>query len=125
MRALAHAHASNHDARTHANTHIIEHARAHAPCTHTHARARAFQGGDARHAAPQGNLLGSLALVGLVVASVLQMTQDEVGMSPFPRATLCMGMLAYCAVDVFDVFEPAVVLAGAAAGVAAWGAGLA
>jgi chromate transporter len=39
------------------------------------------------------------AAVGLVVASVLQMTQDVVGTSPFPRATL--GMLAYCAVDVF------------------------
>jgi formate/nitrite transporter FocA (FNT family) len=55
-------------AHTQAHTPSNTHARTHA-CTHTHARARAFQGGDARHAAPQGNLLGSLALVGLVVAS--------------------------------------------------------
>jgi chromate transporter len=62
------------------------------------------------------------AAVGLVVASVFQMSLDVTGISPFPNAALCIGILAFTAVDTFKLFEPAVVLAGAVIGVIAWAA---
>jgi chromate transporter len=62
------------------------------------------------------------AAVGLVVASVFQMMLDVLRLSPFPNATLGIGIIAYTAVDVFKLFEPAVVVAGGVLGLLGWGA---
>lgn len=40
--------------------------------------------------------------------------------TPFPTTTLCLGIVAFTAVDQLKLFEPAVVVAGGALGVAAW-----
>lgn len=62
------------------------------------------------------------AAVGLVLASVFRMTIDVYSISPFPTASLCIGLLAFAAVDQLKLFEPGVVLAGGVLGIIAWAA---
>jgi hypothetical protein len=61
--------------------------------------------------------------VGLVVTSVFQMTFQVYRSSPFPSATVCIGIFAFGAVDILNLFEPAVVLGGGVLGIIAWAAG--
>jgi chromate transporter len=61
--------------------------------------------------------------VGLVVTSVFQMTFQVHAASPFPAASLCIGLLAFGAVDLLHCFEPGVVLGGGVLGLLAWAAG--
>jgi chromate transporter len=58
--------------------------------------------------------------VGLIIASVFSLALGAMNDSPFPLASVCIGVLAFTAVDQLALFEPAVVLAGAAVGVVAW-----
>ena len=60
------------------------------------------------------------ASVGLILASVFRMTLDVHGLSTFPAASLCIGLLAFVAVDGLSLFEPLVVVMGIAAGLGAW-----
>ncbi|PNH12359.1 hypothetical protein TSOC_000733 [Tetrabaena socialis] len=60
--------------------------------------------------------------VGLILASVFSMTVDVYRLSPFPKASLCIALFAFTAVDSLAIFEPFVVLGGAALGVLGWGA---
>ncbi|KAG2492746.1 hypothetical protein HYH03_008912 [Edaphochlamys debaryana] len=62
--------------------------------------------------------------VGLILASVFTMTLDVYKISPFPTASLCIGLFAFTAVDELKIFEPFVVLGGAVLGVIAWAADL-
>jgi chromate transporter len=64
------------------------------------------------------------ASVGLILASVFRMTFDVHGISTFPTASLCIGLLAFVAVDGLSIFEPFVVVAGIGAGIASWWAQL-
>lgn len=58
--------------------------------------------------------------VGLIITSVFTLTLGAMKESPFPMASLCLGVLAFTAVDQLKLFEPAVVVGGGALGVAAW-----
>jgi chromate transporter len=40
--------------------------------------------------------------------------------SPFPAASLCLGIVAFTAVDQLKLFEPAVVVAGGVLGIVGW-----
>ncbi|GIL47404.1 hypothetical protein Vafri_4228 [Volvox africanus] len=62
--------------------------------------------------------------VGLILASVFTMTLDVYRISPFPNASLCIALFAFCAVDELKIFEPIVVAMGAVLGVIAWKAKL-
>jgi chromate transporter len=69
-----------------------------------------------RRALPGFNAAG----VGLIITSVFSLTLGAMEVSPFPMTSLCLGILAFTAVDQLRLFEPAVVLVGAGLGVAAW-----
>lgn len=56
------------------------------------------------------------ASTGLILASVFRMGLDVYALSAFPKATLCIGLAAFVAVDAFLLFEGGVVVAGIAAG---------
>jgi len=73
-----------------------------------------------RRALPGLNAAG----VGLIVTSVFSLTVGALRDSPFPQTSLCLGILAFTAVDQLKVFEPAVVIVGGGLGVAAWAAGM-
>jgi chromate transporter len=73
-----------------------------------------------RRALPGLNAAG----VGLIVTSVFSLSVGALRDSPFPQTSLCLGILAFTAVDQLKVFEPAVVIVGGALGVAAWAAGM-
>ena len=60
------------------------------------------------------------ASVGLILASVFRMTLDVHGLSTFPTASLCIGLLAFVAVDGLSIFEPIVVGGGILAGLGAY-----
>ena len=64
------------------------------------------------------------ASVGLILASVFRMTLDVHSLSTFPSASLCIGLLAFVAVDGLSLFEPLVVIMGIFAGLGAWYLGL-
>jgi chromate transporter len=76
--------------------------------------------GPYRRALPGLNAAG----VGLIVASVFSLSVGALRDSPFPQTALCLGILAFTAVDQLKIFEPAVVIVGGALGVAAWAAGM-
>jgi chromate transporter len=78
------------------------------------------QWGPYRRALPGLNAAG----VGLIVTSVFSLSVGALRDSPFPQTSLCLGILAFTAVDSLKVFEPAVVIVGGALGVAAWAAGM-
>lgn len=69
-----------------------------------------------RRALPGLNAAG----VGLIITSVFTLTLGLMQSTPFPSTTLCLGIVAFTAVDQLKLFEPAVVVAGGALGVAAW-----
>jgi chromate transporter len=71
-----------------------------------------------RHALPGLNS----AAVGLIVASVFQLTFSALDVSPHPITSVCVGILAYGATDVLAVPAPIVVLGGGVIGVIAWAA---
>ncbi|KAG2490382.1 hypothetical protein HYH03_011183 [Edaphochlamys debaryana] len=62
--------------------------------------------------------------VGLILASVFSMTVDVYQISPFPTASLVIGLFAFTAVDELHIFEPFVVIGGALLGLLGWGAKL-
>lgn len=57
--------------------------------------------------------------VGLIITSVFSLTLGAMKVSPFPSTSLCLGILAFTAVDQLKLFEPAVVIAGGVLGIAA------
>ena len=57
--------------------------------------------------------------VGLIVSSVFQLTLTAYGDSPFPTASICIGILAFGATDILAVPAPAVVVGGGTLGVIA------
>ena len=59
------------------------------------------------------------AAVGLIVTSVFQLTLNAYTTSPFPHASICIGILGYAATDVLGVAAPFVVVGGGALGVIA------
>lgn len=62
--------------------------------------------------------------VGLILASVFKMVVDVYRISPFPTASLCIGLFAFTAVDSLKIFEPLVVVGGILLGLLGWGADL-
>jgi chromate transport protein ChrA len=58
--------------------------------------------------------------VGLIVASVFDLTFGALSVSDFEMTSLCIGILAFTAVDQLKWFEPAVVVAGGVMGIIAW-----
>jgi chromate transporter len=58
--------------------------------------------------------------VGLIVASVFSLTFGALSVSDFKMTSLCIGIIAFTAVDQLKWFEPAVVVAGGVMGVIAW-----
>lgn len=62
------------------------------------------------------------AAVGLIIASVFQLTLNAYSSSPFPKTSVCIGIIAFGATDVLGVPAPFVVLGGGALGVLGWGA---
>lgn len=71
-----------------------------------------------RRALPGLNAAG----VGLIVASVFTMGLNIYNISPFQTSSLCIGILAFGAVESLGIYEPIVVFAGGALGVIAWAA---
>ena len=57
--------------------------------------------------------------VGLIVASVFQLTLSAYATSPFPTASICIGILAFGATDVLAAPAPAVVVGGGVLGIIA------
>jgi chromate transporter len=70
-----------------------------------------------RYALPGLNSAG----VGLIITSVFSLTFGAIENSPFPYTSLCLGVLAFTAVDSLKLFEPAVVIVGGVLGIGAWG----
>lgn len=62
------------------------------------------------------------AAVGLIVASVFQLTLSAWSTSPFPTTSICIGILAYGATEVLAVPAPFVVVGGGVIGVIGWAA---
>jgi chromate transport protein ChrA len=58
--------------------------------------------------------------VGLIVASVFSLTFGVLSVSDFKMTSLCIGIVAFTAVDQLKWFEPAVVVAGGVMGIIAW-----
>jgi chromate transport protein ChrA len=58
--------------------------------------------------------------VGLIVASVFSLTFGALSVSDFKMTSLCIGIVAFTAVDQLKWFEPAVVVAGGLMGIIAW-----
>lgn len=71
-----------------------------------------------RRGLPGMNAVG----VGLILASVFNMTISVYNISPFKTSSLCIALFAFCAVDELNLFEPFVVLGGGVLGILAWGA---
>uniref|UniRef100_A0A383W4R4 Chromate transporter n=1 Tax=Tetradesmus obliquus TaxID=3088 RepID=A0A383W4R4_TETOB len=69
-----------------------------------------------RRALPGLNAAG----VGLIVASVFSLTFGALSVSEFKMTSLCIGIVAFTAVDQLKWFEPAVVVAGGVMGIIAW-----
>eukprot|EP00775_Hariotina_reticulata_P008009 gene8009-8207_t len=68
-----------------------------------------------RRALPGLNAAG----VGLIVASVFSLMFGALSVSDFQKTSLCIGVIAFTAVDQLKIFEPAVVLGGVVLGVIA------
>jgi len=64
------------------------------------------------------------AAVGLIISSVFQLSLNAYVSSPFPKTSICIGIIAFAATDVLKIPAPLVVLGGAALGVLGWGAGM-
>jgi chromate transporter len=64
------------------------------------------------------------AAVGLVLASVFQLSLGAYSVSPFPTTSVAVGIVAYGATDVLGIPAPAVVLGGGVLGVIAWAANM-
>jgi chromate transporter len=62
--------------------------------------------------------------VGLIVTSVFSLTFGALEVSDFPTTSLCIGVIAFTAVDVMKWFEPGVVIAGGVIGIIAWAIGM-
>lgn len=73
-----------------------------------------------RRALPGLNAAG----VGLIIASVFSLALGALGVSDFKVTSLCIGVIAFTAVDQLKWFEPAVVLGGGVLGIIAWAAGM-
>ncbi|KAG6546492.1 hypothetical protein Mapa_012041 [Marchantia paleacea] len=69
-----------------------------------------------RRALPGFNAAG----VGLIVTSVFSLTFGALEQTAFPKTSLCLGILAYTAVDQLKWFEPLVVILGGILGICAW-----
>lgn len=76
--------------------------------------------GPYRRALPGLNAAG----VGLIIASVFSLTFGALSVSEFKTTSLCIGVLAFTAVDQLKWFEPAVVVAGGVIGIVAHFAGM-
>lgn len=64
------------------------------------------------------------AAVGLIVASVFQLTLSAWTTSPFPTTSICIGMLVYGATEVLKVPAPLAVVGGGVVGVIGWAASM-
>lgn len=73
-----------------------------------------------RRAMPGLNAAG----VGLIIASVFSLALGALGVSGFKVTSLCIGVIAFTAVDQLKWFEPAVVVGGGVMGIIAWAAGM-
>lgn len=73
-----------------------------------------------RRALPGLNASG----VGLIIASVFSLALGALGVSDFKVTSLCIGVIAFTAVDQLKIFEPAVVVGGGVIGIIAWAAGM-
>lgn len=62
------------------------------------------------------------AAVGLIIASVFQLTLNAYSTSPFPKTSISIGIISYGLTEVLNVPAPFVVLLGGALGVMGWGA---
>jgi chromate transporter len=62
------------------------------------------------------------AAVGLIIASVFQLTLTAYISSPFPKTSICIGIIAFAATDVLNIWAPVVVVFGGLLGVLGWGA---
>jgi chromate transporter len=61
--------------------------------------------------------------IGLIYASVFQLGLKAFSISPFPNASIVIGILGYCATSKFDVPAPVAILSGGVLGIIAWATG--
>lgn len=73
-----------------------------------------------RRALPGLNASG----VGLIIASVFSLALGALGVSDLKSTSLCIGVIAFTAVDQLKCFEPGVVVGGGVMGIVAWAAGM-
>lgn len=73
-----------------------------------------------RRALPGLNAAG----VGLIIASVFSLGLGALRDNAYKTTSLCIGVIAFTAVDQLKLFEPAVVLGGGVMGIIAWAAGM-
>eukprot|EP00878_Enallax_costatus_P032069 GHUV01035167.1.p1 GENE.GHUV01035167.1~~GHUV01035167.1.p1 ORF type:complete len:335 (+),score=47.08 GHUV01035167.1:103-1107(+) len=73
-----------------------------------------------RRALPGLNAAG----VGLIIASVFSLTFGSLSVSNFKMTSICIGVLAFTAVDQLKWFEPGIVVAGGVMGIIAWALGM-
>ncbi|GAQ86165.1 chromate transporter [Klebsormidium nitens] len=58
--------------------------------------------------------------IGLIYASVFQLGLKAFVISPFPNASIVIGILGYVAVSAFNMWAPVAILAGGVLGIIAW-----
>jgi chromate transport protein ChrA len=64
------------------------------------------------------------AAVGLVVTAVFQLTFKLRQTSPFPDATICIGIVGFVLADVLKLPAPIAIVVGGVLGVLAWATGM-
>jgi chromate transporter len=62
--------------------------------------------------------------VGLIVASVFQLTFQAWTTSPFPTTSICIGILVYGATEILSVPAPFAVIGGGVVGIIGWAANM-
>ncbi len=62
------------------------------------------------------------AAIGLIVASVFQLSLKAYVSSPFPITSICIGIISYAATEILNVPAPFVVIGGGVLGVIGWAA---
>lgn len=60
------------------------------------------------------------AAIGLIIAAVFQLTLSAYSVSPFPHASICIGIIVFGATEILNLPAPFAVIGGGVLGIIAW-----
>lgn len=60
------------------------------------------------------------AAIGLIIAAVFQLTLSAYSVSPFPHASICIGIIVFGATEILNIPAPIAVIGGGVLGIIAW-----